>query len=279
MLRHLLGITAALLVAAAVFTVLEGRWPALRGRSFWHRRDQRVDLAYWFLNPVVTQPLVKVATVVGVVPIALALGAPLGGGGLERWIEARRTVVSLQPAWLQAIEIFVLADLIGYWTHRLFHGRRLWRFHAVHHAAKELDWLSAARVHPVNNALDRAAHVVPLFALGFRGELLAGVAPLLTLYALFLHANVPWSFGPLRYVVASPAFHRWHHTSEERGLDKNFAGLLPVWDLVFGTFHLPAGEQPAAFGVREEVPAGFFAQLAWPLRRGGEARRRAGTTA
>jgi sterol desaturase/sphingolipid hydroxylase (fatty acid hydroxylase superfamily) len=71
--------------------------------------------------------------------------------------------------------------------------------------------------------------------------------------------------GPLRFVLASPAFHRWHHTSDEQGLDKNFAGLFPVWDLVFGTFYLPA-EQPTAFGVRDEVPAGFLAQLAWPFR-------------
>lgn len=266
MARHLLGITLALLVAGALFSVLERLFPALPGRSWWHRRGHFTDLAYWFINPLLTQPAVKAATIVAVVLVAVALGAPLGGGRLEPWIAARRTVLSFQPAWLQAIEIVVLADLLGYWAHRLFHRRLLWRFHAVHHAANELDWLSSVRVHPVNEALMRVAQVVPLFALGFRGEVLAGVTPLFTLYALGLHANVPWTLGPLRYVLASPAFHRWHHTSEERGLDRNFAGLFPVWDLVFGTFYLPAGEQPAAFGVRDEVPAGFLAQLAWPFR-------------
>lgn len=265
MIRHLLGTTVALLLAGALFSVLERRWPALRGRSWWHRRGHLTDLAYWFLGPLVIQPIVKAATVAAVVLVALALGAPLGAGRLQPWIEARRTVVSLQPGWLQAIEIILLADLLGYWTHRLFHRRRLWRFHAVHHAAKELDWLSAVRVHPVNEALMRVAQIVPLFALGFRGEALAGVAPLFTLYALGLHANVPWTFGRLRHLLASPAFHRWHHTSEEQGLDKNFAGLFPVWDLVFGTFYLPVDRQPVTFGVREEVPAGLLAQLAWPL--------------
>jgi sterol desaturase/sphingolipid hydroxylase (fatty acid hydroxylase superfamily) len=263
--HRLLGMGVALLVACAIFTVLERLWPALRGRSWWQRRGHVTDLAYWFFNPVVTQAVIKAATVVAVVPIAIALGAPLGGGRLEAWIAARRTVVSLQPGWLQAVEIVVLADLLGYWGHRLFHGRRLWRFHAVHHAPQALDWLSSARVHPVNEAVMRVAQIVPLFVLGFRSEALATVAPLFTLYALALHANLPWTFGPLRFVLASPAFHRWHHTSEERGRDKNFAGLFPVWDLVFGTFYLPA-EQPSAFGVREEVPAGFFAQLAWPFR-------------
>jgi sterol desaturase/sphingolipid hydroxylase (fatty acid hydroxylase superfamily) len=263
--RHLLGMGIALLIAGTIFTLLERRWPALRGRSWWQRRGHGTDLTYWFLNPVVTQTVVKAATVAAVVPVALALGAPLGGGRLQPWIDARRTVVSLQPGWLQAIEILLLADFLGYWMHRLFHGRRLWRFHAVHHAPEALDWLSSVHVHPVNEALMRVAQLVPLFALGFRGEVLAGVAPLFTLYALGLHANLPWTFGPLRFVLTSPAFHRWHHTSEEEGLDKNFAGLFPVWDLVFGTFYMPAA-QPTAFGVRDRVPAGFFAQLVWPFR-------------
>jgi sterol desaturase/sphingolipid hydroxylase (fatty acid hydroxylase superfamily) len=269
---HVLAVTAvALVVAGAVFGLLERRWPALRGRPFW-RRDRLTDLAYWFASPLVAQTVVKATIVAGVVLAAVALGAPLDSGRLRPWIEGRRTFVTLQPAWLQAIEILILADLIGYWTHRLFHGRRLWQFHAIHHAARDLDWLSAVRVHPVNEALDRAAHIVPLFALGFRSEVLAAVAPLFMLYALGLHANLRWTFGPLRYVLASPAFHRWHHTSEERGLDKNFASLFPVWDVLFGTFYMPAGDQPAVFGVREPVPAGFLAQLAWPFRRATPAR-------
>jgi sterol desaturase/sphingolipid hydroxylase (fatty acid hydroxylase superfamily) len=267
MAHRLLAIAVALLTACAVFAVLEGRWPALRGRSFWHRRGQLTDVAYWFLGPFVVQPLVKGAAIAAVVPIALALGAPLRGDALKAWVDGRRTFVSAQPVWLQAVEIILLADFVGYWTHRLFHGHRLWRFHAVHHAARELDWLSAVRVHPVNEALNRVAHVVPLFLLGFRGDVLAGVTPFFTLYALTLHANLPWTYGPLRYVLASPTFHRWHHSSEERGLDKNFAALFPVWDLIFGTFHMPAGEQPAAFGVRDPVPETLPGQLAWPFRR------------
>ncbi len=267
MAQKLAGITLALLVAAAVFSVLERRFPALPGRSSWQRRGQLTDVAYWYLNPLLGQTVVRAAVTVAVVGMAVALGAPVTGGRLQPWIEGRRTLVSLQPVWLQAVEIVVLADLAGYWAHRLFHGRALWRFHAVHHAVTELDWLSAVRVHPVNEALMRVAQVVPLFVLGFRGEVLAGVTPLFTLYALGLHANVPWSFGPLRYVLASPAFHRWHHTAEERGHGRNFAALLPAWDLMFGTFYLPAGEQPRVFGVNDDVPTGFLAQMAWPFRR------------
>ena len=86
--------------------------------------------------------------------------------------------------------------------------------------------------------------------------------PVLAFYSLLLHARVPWRFGPLRFVIASPAFHRWHHTSQAEGRDKNFAGFLPIWDLVFGTYYLPTDRQPRRFGVDDEaVPEGFWAQL------------------
>ena len=95
----------------------------------------------------------------------------------------------------------------------------------------------------------------------------AAYAPFLTFHALLLHANVGWTFGPLRYVVSSPAFHRWHHTTEAEGLDKNFAGLFPFIDLAFGTFYMPPGRQPERFGiVNDDVPAGLFRQLAYPFR-------------
>ena len=79
-----------------------------------------------------------------------------------------------------------------------------------------------------------------------------------------------WAFGPFRYVLASPAFHRWHHTSEEEGLDRNFAGLFPWIDLLFGTFYMPEGRRPERFGLaHEDVPEGLLAQLAYPFRRAG----------
>ena len=112
-------------------------------------------------------------------------------------------------------------------SHRLFHRRWLWRFHAIHHSSRTVDWLSTARLHPVNDALSRLAQVLPLYRLGFSGVALAAFVPCFTLYALLLHANVGWSFGPLRYLLASPTLHRWHHTTEAEGIDKNSAGLFP----------------------------------------------------
>jgi sterol desaturase/sphingolipid hydroxylase (fatty acid hydroxylase superfamily) len=148
----------------------------------------------------------------------------------------------------------VLADLISYWVHRAVHRGRLWRFHAVHHSTESLDWLAGARVHPLNEALNRVALALPLLALGFDTESFATVAPVLGLHGLLLHASVGWDFGPLRLVIASPRFHRWHHARDVQGV--NFAGLFPVWDLLFGTLHLPRHEQPTRFRNRRAGASG-----------------------
>jgi sterol desaturase/sphingolipid hydroxylase (fatty acid hydroxylase superfamily) len=171
-----------------------------------------------------------------------------------------------QPMLAQILELLIAADLFAYAQHRLFHRGTLWRFHAVHHSSTELDWLAAARVHPLNEIIGRTIQIVPLYLLGFRGDALAALVPLLTFYAIFLHANLRWDFGPLRYVIASPVFHRWHHTSQEEGLDKNFAGLFPWIDLLFGTFYMPRGRQPERFGIAGgTMPASFLGQLAAPF--------------
>jgi sterol desaturase/sphingolipid hydroxylase (fatty acid hydroxylase superfamily) len=69
-------------------------------------------------------------------------------------------------------------------------------------------------------------------------------------------------------VIASPVFHRWHHTSEDEGLDTNFAGLFPFIDLAFGTFYMPADRLPTRFGlVHDEVPDGLVRQMLYPFRR------------
>jgi sterol desaturase/sphingolipid hydroxylase (fatty acid hydroxylase superfamily) len=69
-------------------------------------------------------------------------------------------------------------------------------------------------------------------------------------------------------VLASPIFHRWHHTSLEEGGNTNFAGTFPVWDILFGTFRMPKNELPKSYGIGEEAfPSAITGQLAYPFRR------------
>ena len=79
----------------------------------------------------------------------------------------------------------------------------------------------------------------PLLFVGFNPFAAASAVPLLTLYAVFLHARIDWTYGPVGRVIASPAFHRWHHSQEPEAIDKNFSGLFAFWDVLFGTFYLP----------------------------------------
>ena len=248
----------ALLIAfaslAIIFSSVE-RFAAALPRKPLFRRERAVDFIYWFFTPWVSRTLTLIAA--GIAVFILSRFAHPSSA----WFDA-------QPKALQIIEVLVAADVIGYATHRLFHRGSLWRIHAIHHSTEDLDWLSATRLHPLNEVLARLAQIVPLYLLGMRGTALASVLPLFTFWAIFIHANVRWTFGPLRYVIATPGFHRWHHTSESEGLDKNFAGLFAFYDLLFGTFHMPKGRQPARFGVESEnIPAGIWGQLLYPFRR------------
>lgn len=268
-MRSIEGIAVSLLVIGGALALLERLFPALPGRRLWNA-EARTNLAYWFFSPLVTKALAKGVTAVLVVLLVLALGRKLGPGLAEGYGPLAR-----QPLWLATLELLLVGDFVGYWVHRAFHAPRLWPFHAVHHSSRELNWFSAVRVHPVNDVLNRSAHALPIVALGLPFKALALYLPFLTLYAVLLHANVGWSFGPLRYVIASPCFHRWHHTVEAEGLNKNFAGLFPLFDLLFGTFHMPRGEQPRRFGTTgTAVPEGFLAQLAFPFSRSGAAAAR-----
>jgi sterol desaturase/sphingolipid hydroxylase (fatty acid hydroxylase superfamily) len=255
------SIAIGLLVLGAVFLTLERLWPSVKAQRV-IRAGYLTDLAYWAFTPLVTRAVTRIAMIIVLIPVVIVLG---GGMTLEQFV-AGFGPLSRQPLWLQALEMVVLGDFIGYWTHRMFHRGRLWRFHAIHHCSSELDWLSAVRLHPVNDVVGRVLGAAPLVALGFSPAVLAGVVPFLTFHAILLHANLNWSFGPLKTVLSSPMFHRWHHTSADEGRDKNFAGLLPLWDILFGTYYLP-GHAPTRFGVEEKVPTGLVGQLLWPFRR------------
>ena len=257
-LRFLIGT----LVLFAVFSLLnqlrskDQRLPLLR-RGFW------TDLAYWIFTPFIAKAMTKVAVALAILPIAL-----LAYGAFD--IEAVKHgfgPLSRLPYWQQAIGILVLGDFIGYWMHRGFHGARLWDFHAVHHSSTDLDWLSSVRLHPVNDVIMRLSVTLPVVALGFAPLAVAAITPVLTLMAILVHANLDWDWGPLRKVLVSPRFHRWHHTNEGEARDKNFAGLLPLWDILFGTYAMPSHRTPRGFGTQSTVPATLVGQLLYPFQR------------
>ena len=247
------GAVLGLVVLAAIFVPLERLFalhPQRVLRSGW-----RTDLVHFVVNNL----LANLALVVPVVVVGLGLRAAVPS--------AVRHDIAGEQAWLQFAEAFLLAEICGYAAHRAAHQvPLLWRFHKVHHSIREMDWLAAAHLHPLDSVWARSCVVLPLFALGFSRATFGGFLVFTTFQAIFIHANVRLQFGPLRWVVATPAFHHWHHSNVPEAYNTNFAGEFPWIDALFGTLYLPKGQMPSRYGIDEQQPAGYLRQLAWPFR-------------
>jgi sterol desaturase/sphingolipid hydroxylase (fatty acid hydroxylase superfamily) len=244
-----------LLIAFLVFVPLERLLPLHREQRLL-RRLFVTDVVYALVNGV----LIKAGLVLLVAAAVATLGLVVPAG--------LKAAIAGQPTWLQVAEIIVIADLGFYWAHRAFHAvPALWRFHAIHHSIEELDWLAAHRVHPIDQTLTKAASLIPFVVLGYAGEAIVLFALIYHAQAFLLHANVRIPFGKLRWVIASPQFHHWHHAKERAAYDKNFAGQLSILDALFGTLHLPGTSVPQRYGVDDPVSGNYVGQLAYPFLR------------
>ena len=183
----------ALLLLSGFFWLVESLFAANPGQpGLLRRRGLKTDLVYWFVTPLVTKSISQIG--LAIILILIYRQKP---EGIRALLSTRDTLLARQPLGLQALEMLVLGDFIGYWVHRWFHGRRMWRFHAIHHCSQDLDWLSSVRLHPVNDWLSRWIQASVLVVLGFSPAAIAVYVPFLTFYAVFIHANVSWGFGKL----------------------------------------------------------------------------------
>ncbi|WP_085185550.1 sterol desaturase family protein [Mycobacterium sp. IEC1808] len=249
------GIVIGMVVLAVIFIPLE-RLFALRPRRIL-RAGWRTDLVHYLVNGAA----LKVGTVVAVVLVGTVLRAFVP--------PPVRSAIAASPGWAQIIAALAIATVGGYAGHRAAHEvPLLWRFHRVHHSIREMDWLAASHLHPLDQIFIRSCAVLPLYALGFGRISLGAFVVLTTLQAIFIHANVRLTFGPLRWVIATPQFHHWHHARDPRAYNSNYAGEFPAVDALFGTLYLPAHGWPAQYGIDEGEPAGYLRQLVWPLRAG-----------
>lgn len=228
------------------------------------REGFATDILYFFLLPVASR-FVRLFYI-GAGAYFLFYGATKEQA--EQYLLNGHGPLAAVPIWVQAALIFIISDFVLYWTHRWFHSARMWPFHAIHHSPQQVDWLSTYRFHPVNVWLTFTLLDAIILLVGFSPAAVALLIPVNTLYSAMVHANLNWTFGPFRYLFASPVFHRWHHTSQQEGMNKNFAPTFPLLDVVFGTYYMPEGRIPEIYGTPgTPVPEGFFAQLAWPFRK------------
>ena len=243
-----------LLVLGLLFVPLE-RVYALRPQRIF-RAGWQTDLKHFFVSHAGVQLLTYAATVPAQALFAWAVRLDF------------QQAVAAQPVWLQFIEIVLIVDLVSYWVHRAFHEVPwLWSFHAIHHSSRQMDWLAGSRIHPLDALVHRTAAFLPVFILGFAPGALYVYLAFVSVHAVFIHANLRWRFPGLRWVIATPEYHHWHHTSDDEGLDRNFAVFVPLWDILFGTAHQP-GHWPKNYGtVKFQPPEAYLAQLTYPFRR------------
>lgn len=221
------------------------------------RAEWRTDLAYFFVSHVLVQ-FILIAVTASTSAVAALVLFPTVKATIQAW-----------PVWVQFLLAVFFADLFQAGLHRLYHKwPPLWRFHAVHHSSRNLDWLAGSRVHFVEIVLTRSSVLLPLVILGFSQPAMNAYVILVGVQAVLAHANLRVNFGWLEYLLVVPRYHHWHHARHAEYMDVNYAIHLPLVDMIMGTFKRPpAGAWPDEYGVMklETVPRGIWAQALMPL--------------
>jgi sterol desaturase/sphingolipid hydroxylase (fatty acid hydroxylase superfamily) len=171
------------------------------------------------------------------------------------------------PFVAQLFAILLVADLVQYWTHRAYHEVPfLWRFHAVHHSTKVLDWMAGSRLHLLELISTRVAVLGVLYVLGFSKEVMDLYIVIVGFQAVLNHSNVKLPWGPLKYVIVTPDFHHWHHSSDQAALDRNYAAHFAFIDYLFGTAVKSDRRFPEKYGVLGDyMPQGYVKQQLFPF--------------
>jgi sterol desaturase/sphingolipid hydroxylase (fatty acid hydroxylase superfamily) len=226
------------------------------------RKEFWIDLGYYFFNGIWINLLM-------ILPLAILT-----------WVAHHFAPSRILYDWMAHLSMqtrFVLALIVGdfgvYWAHRWSHEIPfLWRFHAIHHSAEKMDWLINTRAHPIGMVFTRICGLSLLFILGLAQPTGDTVDLLPVIYTLFgnvwsfiIHANVRWRFGILEKVIATPAFHHWHHTNDgTEYINKNYAAIFPMMDILFGTLYLPK-RWPKQYGIDTPMAPSLIGQLLQPF--------------
>ena len=183
---------------------------------------------------------------------------PLAAWGL---VLENFALVDMPLEWFDAsprgIALWILAalawDFCYYWFHRYSHEiSLLWAAHAVHHQSEDYN-LSTALRQTSTGFLLYWIFYLPLFVIGFPLEVLLTVNAVNLIYQFWVHTQHVRRMGVLDHVLVTPSNHRVHHAQNVRYIDRNYGGMLIVWDRLFGTFADEREDDPVVFGVRKPL--------------------------
>lgn len=223
--------------------VVELLWDRRRGTGFFRFGDAIASLSAGALST--TSGLFTKALEVAVYALLLEHVAPF----------------PLDPALfdisLRGIALFLLVllawDFLYYWNHRLGHTvNLLWAAHVVHHQSEDYNLSTALRQTSTGFLLSWIFYV-PLLIVGIPAHVVAMAAAIDLIYQFWVHTRHVGSLGWIDRVFVTPSNHRVHHAQNARYLDKNYGGILILWDRLFGTFEPERADEPCVYGVRKPL--------------------------
>ncbi len=172
------------------------------------------------------------------------------GGVVFSWIEQHwaLTRLDMQSVWNWVFAL-LLYDFCYYWFHRISHERVMfWASHVAHHQSEEYNLTTALRQTSTGFLLTWLFYV-PCFIMGVPAAMFVTVASVHLIYQFWIHTRHIPKLGVLEWFLITASNHRVHHAQNARYVDKNYGGLLIVWDRLFGTFEEEREDEPPVYGI------------------------------
>lgn len=170
---------------------------------------------------------------------------------LHEWSPLRDLVGRQWWAW---VALFFLDDFIYYWFHRANHEVRFfWAGHVPHHSSVKLNFGTALR-QGIGERTHKYFFWLPLPLLGFDPLMIFTMIALNLIYQFWVHTELVQKLPkPIELVFNTPSHHRVHHASNVCYLDRNHAGVLIIWDRLFGTFAEEIPEETVIYGLTKNI--------------------------
>lgn len=245
----------AFLGSAGVFILLEKIIPKYKEQVIF-RPEWKLDFTYFCMNHLLISMLLLISNSFASTVFDFAINQ-----SFQNWMQ------SLDLGF-QVLILIICADFTLYWSHRLFHEiKPLWKFHTIHHSSEHMDWMSGSRTHLLNTIVDRSLVLVPLYLLGSTKEALDIYVTFAAIQAVWIHSNTNIPVGILKYLIVTPQFHHWHHSSEKPAWDTNYSSHTPLFDIVFRSYHMPKQHWPTKYGTTDNIPRTFIKQFKYPFNK------------
>ena len=172
------------------------------------------------------------------------------------WVYDHRMFTIPVDSITSALTLILVTELFYYWFHLASHKIRwIWASHSVHHSPTKLNLSAAYRLGWTDLISGDWLFFLPPIWLGFSPTAVVAALGLNLTYQFFLHTEAIKSLGPLEWIFNTPAHHRVHHAKNPACLDRNFGGLLIIYDRMFGTFAEAPTDQPLQYGLVAKAPS------------------------